>query len=263
MTAHIRRLGAMLAVAAWVALVACGPGDTLTPDASGSPSASASASPDGSSAITSEQPASGGGARNIVQYQNRQNGRLGVRGNIQLNRAPGPNVQPVNAAISIGMCTDCQTFTVALQVNLISRTANIVSPQNTAVAANVGCVRCITVARAVQYTISVDDPTQVPNDVQALVRDMDAELRRIASDRNIGARDANTRINAVIARFNALAQFLRDEADEETAQDTPTPSPIPSASASPAASPSGPPPTAAPTAAPTTAAPTASPSGAP
>jgi hypothetical protein len=258
MTIPVRRLGAMLVVAAWTALVACGPGDTLFPDTSGDPSASGSpgASPSGSPDVTSEQPASGGGARNIVQYQNRQDGRLGVRGNVQLNRAPGPNVQPVNAAISIGMCTDCQTFTVALQINLISRTANIVSPQNTAVAANVGCVRCITVARAIQYTISVDDPTQVPADAQQLVRDMDAELRAIANDRTISVRDANARITALIGRFNALAQDLRDAADEETAQDTPTPSPIPSPTAAPA--------TTSPSVAPSsTSGPSASPSGTP
>lgn len=260
MTDRLHGLGLSLAflAVAWGTLAACGDAGSLTPGASASPAGSASASPGGSPDVTSEQPASGGGGRNIVQYQNRQDGRLGVRGNIQLNRAPGPNVQPVNAAISIGMCTDCQTFTVALQINLISRTSNIASPQNTAVAANVGCVRCVTVARAIQYTISVDDPTQIPTDVQALVRDMDAELRAIANERSLGARDANARINAVIARFNALAQHLRDEADEETAQDTPTPSPIPSASASPAASPSG-----APSAAPATATPSASPSGAP
>lgn len=259
MTDPIRRLGATLVVAAWTALAACGPSDMLFPDTSGSPAASASgspsASPSGSPDVTSEQPASGGGARNIVQYQNRQDGRLGVRGNVQLNRAPGPNVQPVNAAISIGMCADCQTFTVALQINLISRTANIVSPQNTAVAANVGCLRCITVARAIQYTISVDDPTQVPADAQQLVRDMDAELRAIANDRTISARDANARITALIGRFTTLAQDLRDAADEETAQDTPTPSPIPSATAPATTSPS-----AAPSA---TSGPSASPSGAP
>jgi len=258
MTVPVRRLGAMLVVAAWTALVACGPGDMVFPDTSGDPSASGSpgASPSGSPNVTSEQPASGGGARNIVQYQNRQDGRLGVRGNVQLNRAPGPNVQPVNAAISIGMCTDCQTFTVALQINLISRTANIVSPQNTAVAANVGCVRCITVARAIQYTISVDDPTQVPADAQQLVRDMDAELRAIANDRTITVRDANARITALIGRFNTLAQDLRDAADEETAQDTPTPSPIPSPTAAPA--------TTSPSVAPSsTSGPSASPSGTP
>jgi hypothetical protein len=154
------------------------------------------------------------------------------------------------------MCTDCQTFTVALQINLISRTANIVSPQNTAVAANVGCVRCITVARAIQYTISVDDPTQVPADAQQLVREMDAELRAIANDRTISVRDANARITALIGRFNALAQDLRDAADEETAQDTPTPSPIPSPTAAPATtSPSVPPSS--------TSGPSASPSGTP
>lgn len=262
MSDRLHGLGLSLAflLVAWGTLAACGDaGGTDTPSASAS--GSASASPDASPAVTSEQPASGGGARNIVQYQNRQDGRLGVRGNVQLNRAPGPNVQPVNAAISIGMCSDCQTFTVALQINLISRSTSIASPQNTAVAANVGCVRCVTVARAVQYTISVDDPTQVPTDVQALVRDMDAELRSISTDRGLSARDANTRITAVIARFNTLAQYLRDEADEETAQDTPTPSPIPSASAAPATT--SPSPTAgAATAAPSPT-PSASPSGAP
>src|SRR5689334_19016047 len=63
----------------------------------------------------------GGGGKNIVTQINRTDNRLRIKGNIQLNRIPGPNVEPINLAFAGSSCTGCQTYAVALQINLISR----------------------------------------------------------------------------------------------------------------------------------------------
>lgn len=177
----------------------------------------------------------GGGAKNVVHVRNRSDGRLRVRGRIQLNRIPGPNVEPVNLALAYGSCTGCQTYAVALQIDLISRTADRVAPQNAAVAVNYECTDCKTVATAIQYVISVDDPTEVPHDVRELIRDMEMELRVLSKDKSISVTEAEARINLVVGRFQRLAEGLRQERDEKT--ETTSPNAEPPASASPVTAP--------------------------
>lgn len=158
----------------------------------------------------------GGGGKNEVRVVNRNDGQLQVRGNIDFNRIPGPTVEPVNLAYAYSSCTDCQTIAVALQINLISRTAARVTPQNAAVAVNEACLRCVTVARAIQYTYSVDDPTQTPPEITDLLREMDRTLREIGTEQGITVREAEARINAVIAQFKELAASLNDQRQEDT-----------------------------------------------
>src|SRR5437773_3449365 len=111
----------------------------------------------------------GAGGRNIVKITNKTDNRLIVRGRVDFNRTPGADrIAPVNAAIAVASCVGCQTYAVALQINLYQRGASLVAPQNGAVAVNAGCSHCVTVARAVQYSIPVDDIATVPNDVRAL-----------------------------------------------------------------------------------------------
>jgi len=197
-----------------------------SPSASSSASPSASVSPATSpAAVSTTSPSvspttsinlNGGGAKNVVQDLNQVDGRLTVRGGVQLNRVPGPSVAPVNSALAVGSCTKCQTFAVALQIDVYSRTANQVTPQNSAVAVNSGCDGCYTVARAIQYVLPVDDPTQVPPDVQALITQMRTTLDTIQADPNISLPDAEARINAVTAQFQELASGLNDQRDQST-----------------------------------------------
>jgi hypothetical protein len=176
--------------------------------------ASASASPDVAS--TSSSNAGGGGGKNEVRVVNQTDGRLTIRGNVDFNRIPGPNVEPVNLAYATSSCIDCQTIAVALQINLISRTATRIAPQNAAIAINQRCTRCVTVARALQYTYQVDDPQQTPQEVSDLLREMDRTLNEISQDKGISLSEAESRIDAVIAQFRQLATSLNDQRSEDT-----------------------------------------------
>jgi hypothetical protein len=156
---------------------------------------------------------------NVVALVNQSDGRMRVRGNVDVSRIPGDTAGPVNYAAAVGACRDCQTFAVALQIDLISRTANVVTPQNIALALNVGCTRCHTVAHAIQFVVQVDDPREVPDDVDAAVKEMDKELRDIAKLARDGQMDvptADARINALLDRFRTLGRSLyqRQEATE-------------------------------------------------
>jgi hypothetical protein len=188
--------------------------------------AGTSASPD--VAITSSSNAGGGGGKNEVRVVNYGDERMKIRGNIDFNRIPGPNVEPVNLAYATSSCTDCQTIAVALQINLISRTATRIAPQNAAIAINQQCTRCVTVARALQYNYQVDDPQQTPQEVSDLLREMDRTLNEISQDKGISLSEAESRIDAVIAQFRQLATSLNDQRSEDTKSGDPaTPTGVP------------------------------------
>jgi putative peptide zinc metalloprotease protein len=161
-------------------------------------------------------PAGGGGGDNIVQVINQADNQLRVAGHIQLDRIPGPNAQPVNLADAVSTCTNCQTLAVALQVALISTSAQIVIPQNAAVAVNANCTHCTTVALAYQYDISVSDPTQVPSEVNQLMAQLKQELAAIQSDPTLTLDEALARVQVVIAQYQDLANSLSVKQDEAT-----------------------------------------------
>lgn len=154
---------------------------------------------------------SAAGGRNIVKVINRVDGHRRMRGSIQVNHIPGPTVSPVNEADAFSSCVNCQSFAIALQIDLISRTATQVTPQNQAIALNYKCTNCVTVARALQYVVPVDDPTQVPENVRQLVDTMDDQLHAIAANDSLTADQVEAQINAVIAQFSDLAQSLYDQ----------------------------------------------------
>src|SRR5689334_13293269 len=112
---------AVTAVLFWIALVACGGqgGGNAAANGTLDPSATPDASATQTTANDVGYEENSGFRNNLVQVINQTAGRLRIRGHIQLNRITGPNVQPGNAAIAIGRsCTGCQTFAVALQLNL-------------------------------------------------------------------------------------------------------------------------------------------------
>lgn len=200
------------------------PGASST--AGGSPVPSAATGSDTETASTTwdsdiSTPLMGAGGRNVVLVSNRHDERLRVRGAVQLSSVNAPRVSPENLAQAWASCTDCETLAVALQVNLIPRGTQLAAPRNAAVAVNYGCTRCTTVARAFQYTLSVDDPTNVPRDVRALVVAMNQELRTLGSDPELTLDAAEARIDAVIGQFVELAESLDDERAATTAQTTP------------------------------------------
>jgi hypothetical protein len=156
----------------------------------------------------------GGGANNMVLLHNQVNGGLTARGNVQVNQIPGPSVGPVNCAYATSTCLDCQTLAVALQINLISRTATFIAPRNVARAQNVGCQGCKTAALALQYVRQVDDPTSTPPEFAGLVQRMNEQLRVLQTDPGLTLDQAVARIDAVLAQFQDLATSLDDQREQ-------------------------------------------------
>lgn len=213
---------------------------TATTVSDSSPPAPAAGSTVTPTADTAALPAGGGGGKNIVNVINQTDYRLHVDGRVQLNEIPGPNVEPVNLASAYSSCQNCQTLAVALQINLISKSATDVRPENAAVAVNYGCNGCDTVAVAFQYVLSVDDPTQVPAEAHQLVADMKNELATLNGQQGLTLAGAEQQVSAVIGQFQDLASSLDTKRDEATVPTSPnatpidTPTPSPTVSSTPA-----------------------------
>lgn len=186
-----------------------------TTDPAAGTAAAAPATARGGEDIEVGDAAEGGGPRNIVKVQNKTDNRLRVRGKIQVGHIPGDTATPENGAFAYASCTDCATFAIALQIALISRTASTIAPQNAAIAVNVECTNCRTVARAVQYVVQVDDPTQTPESVKALVNELQRELQE-AQEKDATVEQTEARVNAVITQFKDLGQSLYSQRDERT-----------------------------------------------
>jgi hypothetical protein len=236
---------AVCAVVLWVAALACDavstPANTSSPSPT-VPGQTATPTPDFDAGVILEE-FPPGGPRNQVRLENTEDRRFKARASIRLHRVLDNDVNPVNIAFAQGRCTDCQTVAVALQVVLYKRGASSVRPENVALAANVGCTRCITIARAIQYVIPVDDPTQVPPEVDRLIKDMDRELRFLASVRTldqITSDESMARLQSVLDKYAELHQYLWDLMHRQTAPDAAPTSASPSPTASPTASPTSP-----------------------
>jgi hypothetical protein len=158
-----------------------------------------------------------GNRNNIVNMVNRRDGRLRFKGRVQLNRITGSTVNPVNQAIAYASCTDCQTYAIALQLDVVGREVTTFTPQNVAIAVNYKCTCCHTIARAVQFVRQVDDPRDVPDEVRDQAKRLDRELKSIHAQSNrLSADEVDQQVDAVVARFQTMAQAkLEDTRDDE------------------------------------------------
>ncbi len=256
------RLGwAVTAAILFVAALACD--GTSAPGGSASPSpaaagATATPKPDFDAGVILEEFPEGAPS-NEVRLQNGEDKRFMARASVRMYRLKGDDIGPRNLALAQGKCTDCQTIAVAIQVVFYQRGAKNVHPENIAIASNVGCTRCITVARAIQYVIPVDDlKADVPDEVKSLVKDLDKELRYFASLKSIdqlSSDEAAARLGRILDQYADLQQYLHDVMTKRTQDNEADPADRNDSSPSPAGSPAPASPTATPEA-PTTSAPT-------
>lgn len=196
------------------------PATTATTTSTATSTVNANAPVDNGS-VASNEAGGDGGPHNVVKVINKNDGKFRMKGKIQINHIPGDNASPVNDSEAYASCANCETFAVALQIDLISRSATTIAPQNVAIAVNVQCSHCTTVSRAVQYVYQVDDPSQIPDNVRDLVNQMQDQLNAAAKDKDATVAQTEARVDAVIAQFNELAQSLNNQRNQSTDDDTP------------------------------------------
>ena len=134
----------------------------------------------------------GGGANNIVQLHNNQDGAAKERGKTSITEDQGSTVDNSNIALAEASCTDCRTVAVAVQAVIVSGDVTVFTPGNAAVAVNDGCVRCATFAYARQELLQTDGPFVLSNDAREQAAAVSDQIRALAaSDESFSALSAD------------------------------------------------------------------------
>ncbi|HEU4812462.1 MAG TPA: hypothetical protein VFT00_10010 [Nocardioides sp.] len=92
--------------------------------------------------------------------------------------ADDTQVTNTNEAFAAASCTDCAAVAVAFQVVMVIGDADVIVPQNLAVAANYNCVRCLTYALASQLVVTLSGP--LGEESMAALQEVWAEIGRFA-----------------------------------------------------------------------------------
>ncbi|PVG81738.1 hypothetical protein DDE18_17340 [Nocardioides gansuensis] len=137
--------------------------------------------------------------------------------------AEDDQVLNVNEAHAYASCRDCVAVAVAYQVVLIMDDAQVVVPQNLAVAANYDCYRCITAAIASQLVLSVqEEPGEEELRALAEVWDRLIEFAQLITSYSL------TEITAQLDSFSAQIVAILWEAPPVEPSPSATTSPTPS-----------------------------------
>jgi putative peptide zinc metalloprotease protein len=83
-------------------------------------------------------------------------------------------VDETNAAVGFASCADCRTIAVAIQAVLVFSDPSVVSPTNLALALNVECSGCETLASAYQWVLTTAGPVHFTAEGNRRI----AEIRR-------------------------------------------------------------------------------------
>lgn len=152
--------------------------------------------------------------------------------------ADGDEVLNVNEAHAYASCSDCVAVAVAFQVVLIVDDAQVVVPQNLAVAANYDCYECITAAVANQLVLSV--PGEPGEDQLHALGEVWDELTLFAQD--VGAYSI-TEITEQLEAFKAEITEILGAAPPVEPGTAPTAGPSPTVAPAPSPGAATPPPT--------------------
>jgi putative peptide zinc metalloprotease protein len=91
----------------------------------------------------------------------------------------GEDVDQVNEAWALASCRECRTVAVAFQAILVVGGADVITPQNIAVAVNYLCAECQTYALAIQFVATLNGtPSEDAMAKLALIEDRLEELAR-------------------------------------------------------------------------------------
>lgn len=118
-------------------------------------------------------------------------------------------VDQTNTAVALAQCTDCRTVALAFQVVLVEGDADVVVPENRALALNVECTQCLTYASATQIVLGVDGRVRLTGEGQRRLAMMRRDLKEL--ERTIDTIDPN----ALLAEVARLEQELLAILDTE------------------------------------------------
>ena len=151
-------------------------------------------------ALAGPVPAHATGGDNVVVAVNTKDGRFLYRVRLIVKPSHGDVVDDANVAVAVASCSECQTVAVAVEGLLVFSDPSIFTPTNLAIAMNVDCSFCATLASAYQFLVQVDGPAHLSGAGHHAVAQIRAELEAV--------RHEGLTIWEIQARVDELAQQL-------------------------------------------------------
>ena len=145
-------------------------------------------------------PARADGGDNVVVAVNTKDGRFLYRVKLAIKRTNDDVVDDANAAVAVASCADCQTVAVAIEGLLVLSDPSIFTPTNLAIAMNVDCSFCSTLASAYQLAVQVGDQAHLSGAGRHAIAEIRVDLEAI--------RREGLTIWEIQARIDALAERL-------------------------------------------------------
>lgn len=160
-------------------------------------------SPSGTEATTTTTATGGANGDNVAVAVNTHDGKTVVALAIKITQTASSDVDPVNAAVAVASCSDCQTVAIALEGVLVVGNPDNFSPTNIALAINSECSNCQTLAAAYQKVVQNDTRVRISgqgrHEIAAIRTDL-LSLRH--ADLDIAT--IWQRVNDAAARFKAV-----------------------------------------------------------
>jgi putative peptide zinc metalloprotease protein len=122
----------------------------------------------------------GGGANNVVNVRNQDDGAWRTRAKTSVDHDRGPTVANENQAFAYASCTDCRTVAAAVQVILVEGPTDDFRPVNVAVALNENCLRCATFAFARQVVLTPGRRVEIGDDAEGQIERIQGRIRNVA-----------------------------------------------------------------------------------
>jgi putative peptide zinc metalloprotease protein len=151
---------------------------------------------------SAESPAAASTGSSSAVAVNTKDGSSVFRLRLSLLRAGGDVVDPVNAAVAFSSCDSCQTVAIAIQAVLVFSEPSVAAPVNLALAINEDCTSCQTLASAYQFVLGTGGPAHLTSEGNRRI----AEIRRQLKD----LRDAGLGIEEIQSRTDQLASQLQE-----------------------------------------------------
>jgi len=127
-------------------------------------------------ALGSDEEPAPPGDDNIVVAVNLDDGTTTLEFGLSLRRVADGVVDETNLAAALASCTDCTTVALAFQAVLVTRDADVVVPQNIALAYNDQCTGCFTYASATQLVFGFSGPVRITAAGRHRLNDLRQEL---------------------------------------------------------------------------------------
>jgi putative peptide zinc metalloprotease protein len=151
-------------------------------------------------ALAGAAPARAAGGDNVVVAVNTKDGRFLYRVRLVVRPTHGDVVDEANAAVAVASCASCQTVAIAVEGLLVFSDPSIFTPTNLAVAMNVDCSFCATLASAYQLLVQVGERAHLSGAGRQAIAQIRADLEAI--------RREGLTIAEIQAQVDELAQRL-------------------------------------------------------